>query len=127
VSPRGDAVARPLKRSEYEIVFITRDAEKGWTDCLATVRNAVVEAWEQLTLEPLHESPRQYKLREDYATGTYQGVTYDRWQYKLSNGGRIWYFVDTKTKTKFTGRVMLERVEPGHPKQTDGRQRRGNS
>jgi hypothetical protein len=33
---RGERVDRPLKRSEYEIVFITRQAKKDWRDCLAT-------------------------------------------------------------------------------------------
>lgn len=127
MTARDEPVARPLKKTEYQLVFITRDAAKGWTDCLATVRNAVVEAWEQLTNDPLHESERQYRLREDFATGNYQGTSYARWQYKLSNGARIWYFVDTTSGAKFAGRVLLERVEPGHPKGTDRRRRRGNS
>ena len=126
MSARDEPVARPLKKTEFQLVFITRDAAKGWGDCLATIRNAVVDAWDQLSTDPLHESERQYRLREDFASGTYQGTVYERWQYKLSNGGRIWYFVDATAAGKSAGRVLLERVEPGHPKQTDRRQRRGN-
>lgn len=39
-------VPRPLKRSEYAITFIAREAQKGWTDCLAMARNATVDAWD---------------------------------------------------------------------------------
>ncbi|GIH72384.1 hypothetical protein Mth01_46370 [Sphaerimonospora thailandensis] len=110
---------RPLKRSEYEIVFITRQAEKGWRDCLATARNAVVDAWERLTTAPTREDERLYRLKADYATGTYSGRTYDRYQYKITNGGRLWYFVDATPTGKVVGRVLLERCEPGHPKETE--------
>ena len=43
----------PLKRAEVEIRFATREAEKGWTDLLATTRSAVVDAWDYLTATPL--------------------------------------------------------------------------
>ncbi|MDI2029101.1 hypothetical protein QFW96_10800 [Saccharopolyspora sp. TS4A08] len=112
-------VERPLKRVEYELVFITREAQQGWQDCLATARNATVEAWERLTTAPTHEDKRQYRLHADYATGTYQGETYERWQYKITNGGRIWYFVQPTPEGKVAGRVLLERCKTGHPKETE--------
>lgn len=116
---QADKVARPHKRSEFEIVFITRQAQKGWTDCLAVARNATVEAWERLTTAPNLEDERLYRLRADLATGTYDGKTFERYQYKITNGGRIWYFVQPTPTAKVAGRVLLERCEPGHPKQTD--------
>jgi hypothetical protein len=112
-------VARPHKRSEFELVFITRQAEKGWTDCLAVARNATVDAWDRLTTASTVEDERLYRLRAELATGTYGGVTFERYQYKITNGGRIWYFVDHTPAVKISGRVLLERCEPGHPKQTD--------
>ncbi len=114
----ADKVARPHKRSEFEIVFITRQAQKGWTDCLAAARNATVDAWDRLTTTPTVEDGRLYRLRADLATGTYDRRTFDRYQYKITNGGRIWYFVDL-TAAKVAGRVLLERCEPGHPKETE--------
>ncbi|MFE1594541.1 hypothetical protein [Nocardia sp. NPDC058705] len=45
-------VPRPLERTEYEIVFISSEAQKGWIDCLAVARNATVDAWEQFTANP---------------------------------------------------------------------------
>lgn len=62
----------------------------------------------------------EYELQADFATGTYAGVPYDRWQYKISDGGRIWYFVDRTPTRKATGRVLIERADPGHPKGTGG-------
>lgn len=40
---RGEAVPRPTKKTEYQLVFCSREAVKGWQDCLAAVRNAVVD------------------------------------------------------------------------------------
>ncbi|MDT5047884.1 MAG: hypothetical protein QOG75_3758 [Mycobacterium sp.] len=112
-------VARPHKRSEFELVFITRQAEKGWTDCLAVARNATVDAWDRLTTAPTVEDERLYRLRAELATGMYDGATFERYQYKITNGGRIWYFVQLTPSAKMEGRVLLERCEPGHPRQTD--------
>ena len=116
---KSQRVNRPLKRAEFEVVFITSQAQKGWRDCLAVARNVTVDAWDRLTTEPDIEDERLYRLRADYATGTYQGTTYDRYQYKITDGGRIWYFIDKTSGGKVAGRVLLERCEPGHPKETD--------
>lgn len=117
-------VPRPLKKAEYQLVFMTRQAEKGWTDCLAAARNACVDAWEMLTVDPTRQTERQYKLKGSFAIGTYHGVEFDRWQYKITDAGRLWYFVENRPKLgKFAGRVLLERCEPGHPSETDRRGR----
>lgn len=114
-------VRRPLKRAEYGIVFISRQAEKGWKDGLAAYRNAMVEAWERLSIEPAHEDgSRVYRLKADLSVGTYQGQEYDRYQYKLPGGGRIWYFIDRSTdkNAKVAGCVLLEDVHTAHPNET---------
>ncbi|WP_336031016.1 hypothetical protein [Geodermatophilus sp. FMUSA9-8] len=116
---RDASLPRPLRKVEYEIVTITKSAEKGWRDMLATARNATVDAWEQLTAAPEEQSPRQYPLKGDLSTGTYQGTAYTRWQYKLTDGGRIWYFVDRTTAGKHAGRVLIHDVSPGHPKSSE--------
>lgn len=116
---RGEAVPRPTKKTEYQLVFCSREAVNGWQDCLAAVRNAVVDVFDRLTAHPEVETQRQYRLQGDFATGNYAGVVYERWQYKISDGGRIWYFVDhTKSGSK-AGSVLIERAEPGHPKATE--------
>ncbi|BAH55525.1 MULTISPECIES: hypothetical protein [Rhodococcus] len=120
MSKKDGPVPRPIKRVEWHLVFATRDAAKGWTDLLATARNATVDAWDTLTREPIVETSRLYQLKGDYAYGTYQGRTYARYQYKVTDGGRIWFFVDPAPKgAKNAGRVLLERCEPGHPKETE--------
>lgn len=117
---KESAVPRPLKRTEFVLVFITSQAQKGWVDCLATARNAAVDAWDCLTRTPGLESQRLYRLKGDFATGSYQGVTYDRYQYKITDGGRIWYFIDRTPKNKrAAGRVLIERCSMAHPKETD--------
>jgi len=37
-----DLVRRPLKRAEFGVVLITRQAETGWADGLVTYRNAII-------------------------------------------------------------------------------------
>lgn len=118
---RGGEVPRPHKRAEYLLVFITRQAEKGWRDCLATARNATVDAWDRLTTAPTVEDERLYRLKADYATGMHDGRTFERYQYKITDAGRLWYFVEETKGAKTAGRVLLERCEPGHPKETEKR------
>lgn len=101
-------------------MFASREAAKGWTDLLATARNAAVDAWETLTRDPTAESERLYQLKADFAFGTYQGGAYERYQYKVTDGGRIWFFVEPAAKgEKTAGRVLLERCTPSHPKETE--------
>ncbi|MHA4852799.1 hypothetical protein L1080_025140 [Rhodococcus sp. MSC1_016] len=120
MSRKGEAVPRPIKRAEWQLVFATRDAEKGWTGLLATARNATVDAWDTLTREPTVQTPRLYQLKGDYAYGRYNGRNFARYQYKVPNGGRIWFFLDPAPRgDKVAGRVLLERCEPGHPKETE--------
>lgn len=64
---------------------------------------------------------RLYRLKADYATGSHDGQPLERWQYKITSGGRIWCFVVLTPKAKTAGRVLLERCEPGHPKETERR------
>lgn len=121
---KSEPVPRPTKRAEYVIELATSNARKGWTDIKATARNATVDAWDQLTTDPLETSNRMYDLKGEYATveTAAHGVRTQR-QYKVTDGGRIWYSVvpndrgDKKPRT--AGTVYLHRVEPGHPKETE--------
>lgn len=118
---RARGVPRPLKKVEYEIVHVSRQAEVGWRDGLATHRNALVDAWERLTADPTREDgERVYRLKGDLSAGTYQGKSFDRYQYKFPGGGRIWYFVErgTDEKAKTAGRVLVEDVHTSHPNET---------
>ena len=114
--PRNQSVPRPLKKIEFEIRFATREADKGWTDAKATARNALVDAWDFLTHTPLQECVRCYPLKGDLGSVIRGGIVYTRWQYKITDGGRIWYHVESGHTG---GVVYLERVETGHPAETE--------
>lgn len=104
-------VERPVKTTEFTIVHASRGAERGWTDLKATMRNAVAEAWDALTRNPVDTSPAMHTLRGDLQWITRDGQTYERWQLELNGGARIWYYVDGRT-------VYLEQVHTNHPNQT---------
>jgi hypothetical protein len=118
MAKKEGAVPRPLRRTEYVLRFATREAEKGWTDLVATALNAAVVAWEFLTQTPTAEDGREcYRLAGQMAQVTIAGQEYDRWQFKPTSGGRIWYAVIPPQK-KDRGIVLLERVATGHPNET---------
>ncbi|MFC0582450.1 hypothetical protein ACFFFR_08660 [Micrococcoides hystricis] len=104
---------RPTKKSEYEILCASRDAEKGWRDLCATQRNALADSWDFLTKTPLEQTPRNYPLKGELGKITRDGRKHDRWQHKPTLGGsaRIWFYVDGPC-------VYLERVPTAHPHET---------
>lgn len=82
----GELVARPPKKTEYEIRFATSESRKGWRDLVATIRNAMKESWDFLSRTPLETTPTNYRLKGELATITRGGTTYDRWQHKPTGG-----------------------------------------
>ena len=108
---KGAGVPRPIKSTEYEIVLATSQAQKGWSDVVATQRSAVVDAWDRLTKEPERSDQRCHRLKGDLATLTHNGATHARWQYELNAGARIWFYVDGRA-------VCIVQVFTAHPNQT---------
>lgn len=108
---KNSRVERPSKSTEYQLVFATREAEVGWRNLCATQRNAVVDAWDHLTRDPLHRTPTVHPLRGELGFIVRGGESHERWQCELSGGARIWYFVVDRT-------VHLEQVHTRHPNQT---------
>jgi len=110
---RERQVARPIKRSEYTIEFVSVQAQKGWTDLCATVRNPLADAWDFLTRTPTTETPSNYKLKGALETVSREGKSYQRWQHKptLKGDARIWFYIDGQV-------VYLEQVHTHHPNQT---------
>jgi hypothetical protein len=83
-----------------------------------------VDAWDHLTGNPQEFSQRCYPLRADFEHVVINGVRYPQWQYKVTDGGRIWYCVvpsDAKAsaRPKVAGVVYLLLCSPGHPKGTE--------
>lgn len=46
-------VDRPTKKSEFELRFASRQAQKGWRDFSATIRGPLADTWDFLTGTPL--------------------------------------------------------------------------
>jgi hypothetical protein len=111
MSKQASAVPRPRKKAEFQILFATRQADKGWQDLLATTHNSIVDAWDFLTKTPALESPRNHRLKAELATVVHDGRTHERWQHELPGGARIWFFIDGQV-------VHLIDVHTHHPNQT---------
>jgi hypothetical protein len=113
LTDKNKRVPRPAKKSEYEILFASNSAQKGWQDLRATRLNDLVEAWEFLTRNPTVISPLNSRLRGELGQVNVAGSSFDRWQLKLSStyGARIWFYVDGKA-------VFIEEVHTRHPNET---------
>lgn len=111
--PKEAAVPRPAKKSEYVLKYATKQAEKGWRDLVATIRNPMSETWDFLTRTPLTTTSSNYKLEGSLSVISRGGRTFQRWQHKptLKGTARIWFYVDGRT-------VYLEQVHTTHPNQT---------
>lgn len=110
---KGTSVARPTKKSEYELRFATRHARKGWQDLSATIRGPLADSWDFLTRTPLETTPSNYPLKGQLGSVARDGSTHQRWQHKPTQKGdaRIWFYVDE-------GCVYLEQVHTSHPNAT---------
>lgn len=106
-------VPPPPKKAEYEIRFATANAQKGWQDLVATVRNPMTETWDFLTRTPLTTTPTNYRLKGVLGTIQRGGATHERSQHKRTVRGtaRIWFYVQGRT-------VFLEQVHTSHPSET---------
>lgn len=127
MSDDGEALAvpRPRKSTDFQVCFQGSSVEKNWNDCVAAARNAMGSAWDALTASPASENGRQYQLRGDDATRQYQGQALPQWEYKITDGGRLIYLIDSapvldnKGRQLFAGRVIVVEASPGHPKWTE--------
>ena len=120
---RGVAVSRPIKGTEYEIFFGNTAAQRGWTDLKSFAKNALVDAYDYLTAHPTKYDPdRCYQLRGDLSTVLVDGTALPQWQYKVTDGARLWYAVDKpNAKAKNPGRVYITKAATGHPNETDSK------
>ena len=109
----GIPVVRPLRKSEYPVLFVSKSVEKNWRDLVATRRDKVVDAWETLTKFPCVTTEIHYELRNGIGSIVKSGIAYPLWQLKLDkrDGARIWYFMSD-------GKVYIEEVFTAHPNQT---------
>jgi hypothetical protein len=112
-SEKSNKVERPTKKSEYDIVFASTGAKRGWTDLRATIRGPLTDSWDFLTRTPLEHTPTNYPLQGELAVVTRDGADHARWQHKPTATGdaRIWFYVERQV-------VYLEQVHTRHPNAT---------
>lgn len=110
---KGAKVPRPTKKHEFDLLFASREAQKGWRDLTATIRGPLANTWDFLTRTPLEITPTNYPLKGDLSVVTRNGVSHSRWQHKPTQMGdaRIWFYVEKNI-------VYLERVHTKHPNET---------
>ena len=120
---RGVAVPRPVKNTEYEIIFGSTSVQRGWTDLRAIARNALADAFDYVTVNPTkYDHDRCYQLRGDLSTVVVAGDSLPQWQYKVTDGARLWYAVAApNVKTRTPGRVYITKAASGHPNETDSK------
>lgn len=113
---RGERVAPPAGRDEWDLRFATSEAAKGWEAlCQQSPANTAI-AWHELRTRLSSPAPtnRHHQLKGQLSHGTHRGVEMEQWQYEVTGAGRIWYLVDTANRT-----LWLKHASPGHPKSTE--------
>ncbi|HUP69608.1 MAG TPA: hypothetical protein VM142_07295 [Acidimicrobiales bacterium] len=129
---REESVTRPTRTDEWEVVAADKGVADDWNRWAKQEPNALAAAYDQLATQPTTFSSRQKRLEgRTYGNATYQGKTYDRWQYEATAGGRIFYFVDDPSdgkrkkpqrqgrEPKRRRRVIIDAAHQGHPKGTE--------
>jgi hypothetical protein len=113
---RGDRVAPPAGPGEWEVLFGTNDAAKGWLELCAQAPGNTRDAWVAMRTDPLPavRTPRHHPLKGALAMGTYRGRLLHQWQIEVTSGGRIWYLADADAR-----KVFVMYAGTGHPKATE--------
>ncbi len=115
---RGDSVAAPTVRDEYDVCYATNEAIKGWQDLKTQEPGNTRWAFEQMRDNPGCRSQpptgRHFRLHRDLATGVYGGRELPQWQIEVIGGGRIWYLLDDQKRI-----CWIKLASRGHPKQTE--------
>ena len=112
---RGDRVAPPPGRNEWEIRYATADAAKGWEALCQQAPGNTLAAWRVMRAEPRPPiDSRHTPLKGDLATKEIGGRSLEQWQIEVTSGGRVWYAVDDDRHT-----VWVTFAATAHPKATD--------
>jgi hypothetical protein len=113
---RGDRAAPPPVDEEFDVRFATSDAARGWEHLGQQAPGNVRRAYEAMRATPRSTAnpARHHRLKGALGTATWKGREYERWQYEVTGGGRIWFFIDDERRT-----VWITYAGTGHPKPTD--------
>jgi hypothetical protein len=113
---RGDRVSVPPPTGEWDVLFGTSEAIKGWAELCRVALPNTRRCLDILRADPVtREHPaRQHRLRGDLATHRHNGDDLEQWEYEVTSGGRVRYLVDHDRR-----RVWVVYASPRHPKDTD--------
>ncbi len=116
MAKRGDRVAPPPRKAEWDLRFGDSDAADGWEDLCKQAPGPTRDAYDAVVRDPRDPSRpgRQHQLRGSLATREVAGEMLEQWQYEVTAGGRIWYCIDDKRR-----RVVLTYASTKHPKATE--------
>lgn len=114
---RNDPVAAPTLDGEWRIRYGSTEAVDGWRELENRAASNLRDAWATMRHNPGpgpgRPTSRHHQLKGGLATGTHGGRTLPRWQIEVTGGDRVWYLLDTDTRT-----VWVE-YAGAHPKATD--------
>ncbi|MGH8909794.1 MAG: hypothetical protein ACRD0K_25700 [Egibacteraceae bacterium] len=112
---RGDHAALPPGQGEWDLVFETTEAARGWEQLRRPAPGALLEAWRHLRTDPRRRDRRQRPLKgSDLGVRKIGGQVLEQWQYEVTGGGRIWYCIDEQQVT-----VRLTWAGADHPTRTN--------
>jgi hypothetical protein len=113
---RGDPVAPPPGKDEYQIRYDSRTAAEGWRELGSKAPGNTARAWQAMRTNPSPhpETERHHRLKGPLATVPYKGANLPQWQVEVTGAGRIWFLIDEPHKT-----VWLIKASVGHPKETE--------
>lgn len=117
MAKRGERVAPPARRGEWELRFATGEAAEGWEQLCSQAPGPARDCFDALSRDPRDRSSapgRIHQLKGELATRELKGQRLEQWQYEVTAAGRVWYCIDDANR-----RVLLVLASVGHPKETD--------
>lgn len=112
---RGERVAPPPGPDEWDVRFATTEAAKGWEALSQAAPGNTRKAWDLMSGSPGRgQHDRHHRLKYELKNRVYRGRELPQWQIEVTGGGRIWYLLDTESRT-----VWVSYAGTGHPKATD--------
>jgi hypothetical protein len=119
-----DPIKRPTKPGQWEIFARSEKIGKAWEELCNHWPARCQEIFDILSSAPDYDDgDRQGRLRGKLSEGSFEGQNYVRWQIDVNGASRVWYFVDSTAygvkQKKRGGRVIIDQIHFGHPKQTE--------
>ena len=111
---RGERVAPPPAKQEWDVVFASGDAVAGWELLGRHAPGPTKDCWQQLRDDPFRRDKRQHPLRESLSHRFIGERRLEQWQYEVTGTGRVWYCPDPEQRV-----VWLTDASVGHPKATE--------